>query len=320
MSKFAPKKTATIKAPKAANKASLHSRNQHQGRYDFAALIAASSELAQFVAKNAYGDDSIDFADPQAVKALNRALLAHFYGITTWDTPEGYLCPPIPGRADYIHTLADLLASETGEIPRGDAVRGLDIGVGANAIYPMLGRASYGWHFVGSDIDPVAVKNAAQIFANNAVLAGGLDARLQSATRHIFNGIIGADEYFDFTLCNPPFHASAADAAAGSNRKLRNLGLANKADKTPKLNFAGQNNELWCEGGEVKFITQMILESKHFATQVGWFTTLVSKIDNLPPIYKALRGVGAHDVKTLDMAQGQKISRIVAWRFSISKN
>ncbi|WP_373973652.1 23S rRNA (adenine(1618)-N(6))-methyltransferase RlmF [Chitinibacter sp. SCUT-21] len=308
-----PKKKPTRST--SAPAAKLHPRNPHQGRYDFAALIAASPELAAFVAKNTYGDDSIDFADPKAVKALNRALLAHFYGIREWDTPEGYLCPPIPGRADYIHTLADLLASKTGDIPRGDAICGLDIGVGANAIYPMLGRASYGWRFVGSDIDAVSLQNAAQIFASNAVLKDGLETRLQTTPKHIFSGIIGPDDYFDFTLCNPPFHASAADAAAGSNRKLRNLGLANKAQLQPKLNFAGQSNELWCEGGEARFIGQMIAESAQFARQVGWFTSLVSKSDNLPQIYRALKRVGAAEVQTLEMAQGQKVSRIVAWRF-----
>ncbi|WP_410499582.1 23S rRNA (adenine(1618)-N(6))-methyltransferase RlmF [Chitinibacter sp. S2-10] len=310
-----PKPARKSPAPKPAAKAGLHPRNLHRGRYDFAALIAASGELSAFVAKNAYGDDSIDFANPQAVKALNRALLKHFYGIEQWGTPEGYLCPPIPGRADYVHTLADLLAGQ-GKIPRGNAVRGLDIGVGANAIYPILGRASYGWSFVGSDIDPVSLANAAQIFAHNPVLAGGLETRLQAKPQQIFHGVIQSDDYFDFTLCNPPFHASQADAAAGSNRKLRNLGLARGNDKQPRLNFAGQHNELWCEGGESRFIGRMIAESADFAAQVGWFTTLVSKSENLPAIYRALKTLAACEVQTLTMAQGQKVSRIVAWRFS----
>ncbi|WP_348946285.1 23S rRNA (adenine(1618)-N(6))-methyltransferase RlmF [Chitinibacter sp. FCG-7] len=313
MSRSAAKPAPSSSRPE--QKSRLHPRNLHQGRYDFAALIAASGELAAYVATNAYGDDSIDFANPQAVKALNRALLAHFYGITHWDTPEGYLCPPIPGRADYIHTLADLLAARHGEIPRGDAVRGLDIGVGANAIYPLLGRASYGWRFVGSDVDPVSLANAEQIFSANPALAGALETRRQTWATQIFTGIIRPDDYFDFTLCNPPFHASAADAAAGSNRKLRNLGLANKNQPKPQLNFAGQSNELWCEGGEARFIGRMIEESAQFAAQVGWFSTLVSKSENLPGIYRALKRLNAREVKTESMAQGQKVSRLVAWRF-----
>ena len=42
---------------------------------------------------------------------LNRAILMHHYGVKSWDIPAGYLCPPIPGRADYIHSVADLLAA-----------------------------------------------------------------------------------------------------------------------------------------------------------------------------------------------------------------
>ncbi len=65
-----------------------------------------------------------------------------------------------------------------------------------------------------------------------------------------FNGIIHKNEQYDATLCNPPFHDSAAAARAGSERKRRNLGL----NKDDALNFGGQQQELWCEGGEVTFI------------------------------------------------------------------
>ncbi|GAB2890643.1 23S rRNA (adenine(1618)-N(6))-methyltransferase RlmF [Uliginosibacterium flavum] len=292
----------------------LHPRNLHRERYDFPALIASHPALAAFVLTNAYGDASIDFADPASVKMLNSALLAHFYGIKHWDIPPGYLCPPIPGRADYLHNIADLLAeSNGGEIPLGDTVRGLDVGVGANAIYPMLGRAIYGWQFVGTEIDPVAVKNAEKIFADNACLAGGLETYSHAYPEDILQTAVRASEYFDFTLCNPPFHASAEESAAGSQRKLRNIGKA--VTEKPLLNFEGQSHELWCEGGEVEFIRQMIRQSRPLAHQCLWFSTLVSKLDNLPMIYAEIERVGARNMRTLDMAQGQKISRAVAWSF-----
>jgi 23S rRNA (adenine1618-N6)-methyltransferase len=81
------------------------------------------------------------------------------------------------------------------------------------------------------------------------------------------------------------------------------------------LNFSGQNSELWCKGGELGFITQMIYESVKYPMQCLWFTTLVSKKENLKNIYKLLSKVGTAEIKTIDMAQGQKISRIVAWTF-----
>ena len=142
-------------------KLQLHPRNKHRQRYDFDRLSAACPDLKKFVALNKWGDDSIDFSDAEAVKMLNKALLIHFYDVKDWDIPPTYLCPPIPGRADYIHHIADLLAdNNSGKIPVGSKIKCLDIGVGANCVYPIIGRAEYGWGFVGSDIDPLAIRSA----------------------------------------------------------------------------------------------------------------------------------------------------------------
>lgn len=286
-------------------KSGLHPRNRFRTRYDFPQLIACSPALAVWVKPNAHGDDSIDYADPQAVKALNQALLKHAYDLGRWDIPLGYLCPPIPGRSDYIHHLADLISTR-----RGAAVRVLDIGMGANCIYPLIGACEYGWSFVGAEIDPVAWRWAQKIVTSNSSVAGLIECRLQQSAKNCFHGIIQPGEHFDLTLCNPPFHASAAEAAARTQRKLRNLG-----GKKPGLNFGGKANELWCEGGELGFIRRMIAESREFAAQVGWFTTLVSKSEHLPRLEKALRVAQAVEMRVQEMAQGQKKSRVVAWRF-----
>jgi 23S rRNA (adenine1618-N6)-methyltransferase len=292
----------------------LHPRNKHRSRYDFPELIKSLPELRSFVALNAYGDESIDFSDPVAVKLLNKALLKHFYQIDHWDIPEGYLCPPIPGRADYIHYLADLLASvNDGVVPRGKNVKGLDIGLGANCIYPIIGHQEYGWTFAGSDVDSSAIKSAKNIAAINPALSASVFPRLQSNKNHIFKGVVKPGEVFDFTLCNPPFHASAAEAQAGSQRKVRNLGK--QKGKETVLNFGGQQAELWCEGGEVGFIRKMIEESAALGKQCFWFSTLVSKSMNVPFIYGSLERQRPVEIRTIEMAQGQKISRFVAWTF-----
>ena len=172
-------------APPSPDQPRLHPRNRHGGRYDFAVLTACCPELAAHVAANAFGDDSIDFSDPLAVRALNRALLRHFYGVAAWDIPARYLCPPIPGRADYLHYLADLLAaSNGGEIPRGAGVRVLDVGTGANLVYPLIGHAEYGWRFVGSDIERGALASAQAIIDANEGLADAIELRLQPSRPH----------------------------------------------------------------------------------------------------------------------------------------
>lgn len=295
-------------------KQQLHPRNKHRGRYDFKQLIESCRELVPFVVINKYNDESIDFSNPEAVKTLNSALLKHYYGITFWDIPKGYLCPPIPGRVDYIHYIADLLAeSNIGKIPTGKHIKCLDVGVGANCIYPVLGFKEYGWSFVGTEIDPLAIQNAIQIIESNHGLKENIEIRLQSNLNDIFKGVIRKDEKFDLTFCNPPFHGSAEEAQAGTLRKLSNL----KGEKIsrPKLNFGGRNNELWCEGGEKQFVQNMIFQSREFAQSCLWFTTLISKETNLKKVYFDLKKVKALEVKTIQMVQGNKISRIVAWTF-----
>ncbi|MER1678961.1 23S rRNA (adenine(1618)-N(6))-methyltransferase RlmF [Enterobacter hormaechei] len=293
-----------------SQKPGLHPRNRHRSRYDMKALCLSSPELQDFIVQTPAGEPSVNFADPLAVKTLNKALLAHFYGVTHWDIPDGFLCPPVPGRADYVHHLADLLADDNGGVvPKQATV--LDIGTGANLIYPLIGAHEYQWRFTGSEIGAEAFASAQAIINANPGLSRAVRLRRQKDPAAIFNGIIHKNEQYDATLCNPPFHDSAASARAGSERKRRNLGQAEDG----ALNFGGQQQELWCEGGEVAFILRMIAESKGFGRQVKWFTTLVSRGDNLPPLYRALTDVGAVKVVKKEMAQGQKQSRFIAWTF-----
>jgi 23S rRNA (adenine1618-N6)-methyltransferase len=292
----------------------LHPRNLHNNRYDFPTLIKTKPQLQEFVKENKYGDLSIDFANPKAVIALNQALLAHFYAIENYSIPNGYLCPPIPGRADYIHHIADLLAScNNGVIPKGKAIIGLDVGIGANGIYAIIGASVYDWDFMGSDIEIEAIKSVENIVNSNDSLKEKIECKLQKNPENIFANIINKEDIYDFTLCNPPFHKSLKDATEGNKRKVQNL----TKQKTTKsaLNFGGKNNELWCKGGEVTFIKNMIKESLEFKNNSLWFTTLVSKKENLPLIYKALEDIKAVEIKTIDMSQGQKITRILAWTF-----
>lgn len=299
-------------------KTSLHPRNPFRFRYDFEKLILSFLELKSFVFTNEHNVETIDFANPEAVKALNKALLISDYDILNWDIPIGYLCPPIPGRADYIHYIADLLAnSNNGIIPEGEQIIGLDIGIGANCIYPIIGHHEYDWSFVGTDIDEKALQNCKKIITENPKLIEAISLQLQVEPRYIFKNIILPEDKFAFTICNPPFHASQEEATQSALRKITNL--ENKKPAKPILNFGGQNAELWCSGGEIGFITQMIYESVKYPLQVFWFTTLVSKKDNLKSIYKTLNKVGAVEIKTIEMAQGQKISRFVAWTFLSEK-
>ncbi len=292
-----------------ANNTQLHPRNQHRGGYDFARLVEHSPTLKAFTHRGPAGQTTINFHNEQAVRALNQALLKAYYDINFWDIPANYLCPPIPGRVDYIHYLADLLGRDNNqEIPRGRNIKVLDIGTGANLVYPLTGQSEYGWHFTGVDIDPTAINVAKQICQFNKLK---INLRLQKQRENIFRGIITPTDAFHLTLCNPPFHASIEAANKGTQRKWKNLGKG----PSKKLNFGGQNAELWCLGGEITFIANMIEQSMEFAEQCLWFSSLVSKKDNLKPLCKLLEKAKVADIQITDMAQGQKTSRFIAWSF-----
>ena len=299
---------------KEKSKAKLHARNKHHGRYQLQELAITSPDLSDFIFVNQYEIETIDFANPEAVKALNKALLKHHYGVENWEIPANYLCPPIPSRADYIHNLADLLASSNHfQIPKGSQVKCLDIGVGANCVYPLIGNSEYGWSFTGADIDEVALENASKIVDANTHLKGLIKFRHQTNNKNIFPGVFELTERYHATLCNPPFYASIDEAKNATLKKLNNLSEEKVTEV--KQNFGGQNRELWTHGGEGKFLKDMIYQSKPYANSCLWFTTLISNGSNLKSAYKYLEDVEALDVKTLPMGQGNKISRILAWTF-----
>ncbi len=289
-------------------KGKLHPNNPQKGKYDFKLLIKNLPELKDYLRKNPRGEDTIDFSDQKAVILLNKALLKTFYNIDKWDIPKGFLCPPIPGRTDYIYYIAELLESKANNI------KVLDIGTGANCIYPIIGSQSYNWDFVASDIDPKAIDNAKKIIEENKNLKNKIILKLQKNRDNIFVGIIEKKDKFDLTMCNPPFHASLEAAIKANERKVNNLSKTNKNVKKG-LNFGGQKAELWCHGGEILFLKKMANESIKFSSQVTWFTSLVSNKDNIKPIKRLLNKLGVKDIRILEMSQGQKISRVLAWTF-----
>lgn len=300
----------------------FHPRNAHQGHYDFNALCTVCPALKPHIVITPRGEQSINFSDANAVVLLNTALLKQQYQIEHWILPAGYLCPPIPGRADYIHALADLLSHSTGQSLTQISSANthvLDIGTGASCIYPLLGARIYGWQFTATDIDKISVDTARFIVQHNHGLQKLIKPVLQKDASAIFNGIIRPQDFYHLTLCNPPFYRSLDEASAANARKVQNLARHNQnavSAKSGVRNFGGQKAELWCEGGELAFIKKMIDESRGYAQQVLWFTSLVSNKENLPALQKALQQAGVLQSQIIEMGQGQKISRLLAWSYN----
>jgi len=291
-----------------------HARNKNRDKYDLGALLISHPELADYVTPNKNGEDSVDFSNPMAVRILNKALLHHYYGIPNWEFPDTYLSPSLPVRADYIHHVADLLCeSNFGTIPTGDKITCFDIGVGASCIYPIIGITEYDWQFIGSDSDPLAIESARHIVQSNPSLQDRIECKVQTNTKDVFYGIIGREDKIDVSICNPPVHSATEELPKGTRKKDKSL--TDQHIKAKTLNLTGIHKELLCDGGETKFITNMIRESKKFAKNCYWFSTLVSKQSNLKGIYKALETLEATQIKTIPMGLGNKSSRIVAWTF-----
>ncbi|UYW00383.1 23S rRNA (adenine(1618)-N(6))-methyltransferase RlmF [Flavobacterium agricola] len=291
----------------------MHPRNKNIQDYNLDKLVQVVPELSKHIITSKTGKPTVAFANPDAVRLLNKALLLHDYQLEFWTIAKTNLCPPVPGRADYIHYVADVLAENSGEIPTGKRVKILDIGTGASLIYPIIGVTTYNWEFVCSEVDKASITNVNMIIERNKILKQNVTVRLQDNKRNILKGVLLPGEYYDFVICNPPFYKSKEEATFQNNKKSTNLGLKTNGKATP--NFSGQNNELWYEGGEKAFITNMIYESVHFKGQSLWFSSLVSNKDSLKTLNIHLKKVNVKESRIIEMKQGNKISRILLWNF-----
>ncbi len=278
----------------------LHPNNKHNNGYDFSLLEKVYPEITNFLIEK-HQHTTIDFSDPAAVKALNTALLAGYYSVEWWKFPDGHLCPPIPGRVDYIHHLHDL-------IPKQDKVTVLDIGTGATCIYPLLGNAVYDWHFVATDIDPKSLASAQKIVRHNN-LEDSIEFRYQKDETSILKNIIQPEDVFSVTMCNPPFYKSEEEARGANRRKSRNL------NNNPVRNFSGNSNELWYKGGEKAFLHTYLYESSLLPNASIWFTSLVSKKENVTSLQASAKKLGVKEFRIIPLQQGNKVTRIVCWQF-----
>lgn len=287
-----------------STKKNFHPNNIHINGYNFDELLKANPALKAFVFENDYGNSTVDFSDPKAVKEINRSLLIAYYKLKQWEFSDENLCPPIPGRVDYIHHLNDLLIASK----ITDKVHVLDIGTGATCIYPLLGNAVYGWTFIGTDIDLDSLDAAQDIIDDND-LDPQILLRQQFDENNVLTGIIEKEDFFTVSMCNPPFYKSAEEARGANRRKTRNLGT------NAVRNFAGNNNELWYVGGEKAFLHNYLYQSSLFKQQCIWFTSLVSKKENVESLQKSAKKLGTTQFKIIPMHQGNKVTRIVAWTY-----
>ncbi len=229
----------------------MHPDNPYQHPYNFTKYIEAYEPLKNHVVLNPSGQKTIHFSDSNAVYALNKAMLLADYSLEDYVLPKGYLIPPVPGRLDYLLYLREFLLKRF-NLSAKKPLKGLDMGSGANAIYCILGAQHFGWSMVGAESDAKAVEIAKKNIQRSKALNDRIEIRLQENKQFLFKHMIQPNDSFDFSVCNPPFHSSKEEALKGSIKKHRNLGSGLNSP-SELLNFEGQANELWCNGGEALF-------------------------------------------------------------------
>lgn len=284
----------------------MHKNNIHKSGYDFSKLCNVYPQLKPLVFINTYKTQTIDFANPEAIKQLNTALLFTHYNIKYWEFTDDNLCPPIPGRVEYIHHINQLLKASGLETN----ITVLDIGAGATCIYPLLGHQVYGWNFIATDIDETSIQQAQKNINENG-LTNKIHLRFQNDKTQILKGILKPSDKFSVSMCNPPFYKSEAEMIQATTQKLKGLGKQGELVK----NFSGKHYELCYTGGEKAFVHNYLYESSLFKTKCFWYSTLVSKKENVKSMHTSLNKLGATEIKTILMQLGNKTSRIVAWTF-----
>lgn len=181
-------------------------------------------------------------------------------------------------------------------------MRGLDIGTGASAIYPLLGCASNpSWNFVATDIDPLSLT-----YARSNIEANNLTARIQliESTPQAPLIPLQNEQRLNFVMCNPPFYASNEELQASAKGK----------DKPPHSACTGSANEMVCDGGEISFISRTIDESLVLRERVQWYTSMVGKLSNLVPLIERLKVEGCVNLAVGELVQGNKTRRwVLGW-------
>lgn len=295
-----PGKATTSRAP-ANNNARMHPRNPYRGKDpNHEQLVDQFPELKQYLRPAKRKGDRPTLAlttNPAAAIAYNCALLKRDFGIN-WSIPVGRLCPPIASRVNYVLWVQDLIKLNRPKTqPSVDRVVGIDIGTGANAIYPLLGTAlDSTWHFVATDVDESALSLAKKNMEANPRLQRRIKLKRVSEDARVQAALPPGDGMIDFCMCNPPFFESALDV------RIR-----------PDGSTAGTRSELVCQGGEEGFVSGIVRDSVKLGRRVRWYTSMFGKKASVKSTLKLIREAGFTNIATTQFLQGRTTRWGIAW-------
>ncbi|KPI40832.1 putative methyltransferase-like protein C27D7.08c [Cyphellophora attinorum] len=335
------------------------------GEIDFRALARKHEGFAKVLKKNG----QVDFADPESVKQLTLALALTNHALDL-HLPPDRLCPPIPNRFNYILFLERLLAASrpltatqylntsngnttsAEEVDEDeDDIRGVDIGTGASAIYPLLALRQHGnWRMLATELDSESLACARDNVRTNGLaarctvietqppIAGNSDEgdapeddenTSSSAQRqylfpyHQLLRLTGPQSEsdfpikIDFTMTNPPFYVSQQEMLTSAALKKR----------PPNSACTGAAVEMvYADGGEVGFVRRLVEESSLLHRQrrggrrvrVQWWTSTLGKLSSVSAVVEILRELSAGVIegdgkqKQKNNVKGKALNYVVA--------
>ena len=268
---------------------------------DFSLLIKKFPELTKYtLLKNEDGEYSFNWSDNKLSLLITKCILDFYFKIKYYSIPNNFLIPPVPSRLNYINLIKTLLISFNILTSKEEnEIIGIDIGTGANLIYPLLGYSLYKWKFICSEINNEAFENSIKIIKENK-LEEYIKLIKQKYKNYIFVGIINREKKYTFSICNPPYY----DYEDEIKKEDKN--------KNCEYNF----DEIYYKNGEVGFFNKYFQESLCYSKNIFLFTYLIGKKSNAEKIYDQIsedKNIRYCDMKKIKT--GNNIRYIIFWTF-----
>ena len=269
---------------------------------DFLTLIKEFPELKKYILKQNEDNEEefqFDWSNNELSLLMDKSILNYYFNIKYYDIPKGFLIPPIPSRINYINLINSIIAKLIKDINIKNII-GIDIGTGANIIYPILGYSIYKWKFICTEINKEAYNNAKLILQKNN-LENNINIIKQNNKDNIFISILNRENKYLFSMCNPPYYNYENEI------KLEDKKRDNE------YNF----DEIYYKNGEYGFFQRYFEESICYKNNVFLYTILIGKKINAENIYDKLSSY-SDIIKIYNMQKiltGNNVRYIIYWSF-----
>ena len=276
----------------------LSNNNNYVDLFKGLILIKEFPELKKYIIKhndNELEEFTFDWNNSDLSLLMTKSILNYYFNIKYYHIPKGFLIPPIPSRLNYLNLIFTLLKDISEE-----NVIGIDIGTGANIIYPLLGNSLYNWKFICSEINNESYNNAKIILEKNN-LEQKINLIKQDNKNNIFLGILNREKKYIFSMCNPPYYDYEQEIKI-EDKKRDN-----------EFNF----DEVYYEKGELGFFQRYFEESICYKKNIFLNTILIGKKSNSEIIYDKINTfkdiINLCDIKKIQT--GNNVRYIIYWSF-----